>query len=144
MAEEPSPARDKTVTHSFNTAFGTEIIRIVVGPEQKVYRMHRSKLCFKIPIFITKIEETKKPRESDKGASNGKATQADGETVINFPEGNIASRDILLKWVYHSTLPALTVDRKSASGWSWDPFIFYILTDSLSLHSLSDTVMSLL
>ncbi|CZR67127.1 uncharacterized protein PAC_17026 [Phialocephala subalpina] len=97
-----SPAEERATTRSFNTAFGTEMIRIVVAPEQKcqkVYRIHKSKFCSMIPFFTTVIEQIKALQGAEAGWTN---------------------------------------------GWSWDPFAFYALTDSLALHSLSDEVINLL
>lgn len=70
--------------------------------------------------------------------------EAEEETTIFFPNGDISSWDILIRWLYHDTIPTLETDTSKTGGWNWNPFAFYALIDHLDIPSLKDKVISAL
>ncbi|KAE8442980.1 hypothetical protein EG329_002518 [Mollisiaceae sp. DMI_Dod_QoI] len=125
---------EKDDNPSFSKIFGTEIIRLLVGPEKKLYRVHKQRLCAKIPSFLIKIEDSTPPEGSVEDAK---------EIIVDLLDECVASWDILMRWVYHDTLPSLKPDT-SRSGWNWDPFALYVLADQLEITKLQDTIMDML
>lgn len=141
----------------------TNIIRLVVGPENKGYRVHKARLFVKIPLFPSLVSGNKehgigtrfrttgfKEIESSLAKTpllhvNGELVkdlpgnleegleleedEADEATTINFPAGDTSSWDILIRWVYHGSIPILETDVSKIGGWNWNPFAFYALVD---------------
>ena len=67
-----------------------------------------------------------------------------GEIVLNFPAGEVTSWDILMKWVYHGSIPELKINTSDGGTWTWDPFDLYVLVDEFNIPELKDRVISAL
>jgi len=111
----------------------TETVDIYVGPEKKLFRVHKSFLCRRIPYFDKMF--------------NGAFKEAEG--VAELPEDDPAAFDLLIEWAYNMNprrmrdLVAIT-DSKGVSRASWDAVAFYSLAKKLCLPDLQDLIMNVL
>lgn len=71
---------------------GEETVKLKVGPtteKEKVFTVHKKRLCEKIPYFNTMF--------------NG-GWKESTEQIASFPEDTFDSFDVLLEWVYSDQL----------------------------------------
>ncbi|KAF7863070.1 hypothetical protein EAF04_007153 [Stromatinia cepivora] len=116
--------RSRGETLEFIEITGTETVDIYVGPEKKLFRIHRGILCDKVPYF-------------QKMFSSGFIEGLEGK--VFFPEDSPQSFDIFYGWVYLGTLPTFKfVVEGGKSGFNWNPIFLYILADKLCLVELMD------
>ncbi|KUJ07192.1 uncharacterized protein LY89DRAFT_743192 [Mollisia scopiformis] len=170
LDHQPTSDGTKLVHSFFKTNWG-DVICFIIGPSKKVYRIHKDRLCRKIPSLLSIIaqresemeapdgeendnvseradKDAEEDSESDLGKHQQRETASEPEThlgeeiIIKFLDQDTASFDILMKWVYHDTLPSLKADYGQTSFWNWDPYAFYTLVDKFELPELKDKVMS--
>lgn len=106
---------------------GTEMVDITVGPQKKLFRVYKKALCDKVPYF-------------DKMFNSGFKESAG---YAHFPADSVESFELLMQWIYSSTLTPLKV-HKFPSGsfrFNWDDLSLYALAEKLILKDLMDTVM---
>lgn len=108
---------------------GSEMVTIRVGPEKKLFSVHKDLLCRTIPSFKDMF------KASRKGLSNGSA---------NFPDDHVESFDLLIDWVYTGSLRPLKKAPDAIPGsrgsMSWRPVYFWQLADKMGLPELQDKV----
>ncbi|KAJ8071944.1 hypothetical protein OCU04_002248 [Sclerotinia nivalis] len=123
-ADAVSLKRSRGETPDFIEITGTETVDIYVGPEKKLFRIHRGILCDKVPYF-------------QKMFSSGFVEALEGK--VFFPEDSPQSFDLFYGWVYLGTLPTFNcVDGGGESGFNWNPLLLYFLADKLCLVELMD------
>jgi hypothetical protein len=103
------------------------MVDLHVGPTKKLFRVHKTLLCKKIPYF--------------KKMFNGGFKES-SEGVGSFPEDTEESFDILIKCVYLGTLRSLTFSKNSRRNWMENPNLLsiYTLADKLCLPELMDNL----
>jgi hypothetical protein len=122
--------------------YGTEMVDIIVGLDQILYRVHKDRLCTQVPYFANLL---KKPMTSSDNTEDSQAAQ-DALPTLSFPQEQPDSFNIFLTWVYEGTLPTLkrNKDVTKHRGWNWDPFEGYLLAQHLNLPLLQDLIMEAL
>ncbi|KAF4626405.1 hypothetical protein G7Y89_g11754 [Cudoniella acicularis] len=78
----------------FIELFGTEMVKLYVGPQKHLFRVHKKVLCEKIPYFRSMFE--------------GGFKEA-GENSASFPKDTVAAFDALLSWTYTGKLRPLPI-----------------------------------
>ncbi|KAI9649496.1 hypothetical protein NHQ30_002073 [Ciborinia camelliae] len=122
-AEAVSLKRSGGQTPEFLETIGTQMVDLYVGPEKKLFRIHRGILCDKVPYF-------------QKMFSSGFVEGL--ELKAFFPEDDVKAFDLFIGWVYFGTLR--TVKHASNGGWFWDVIYLYALADKFCLPELMDLV----
>jgi hypothetical protein len=107
---------------------------VYVGPEQRLFYVHKDLICNKIPYFYEIFS----------------SYIGDPNSYISLPYDDDASFDVLIEWVYsgklrsiHATPPAVNSSPTSTSTLAWDPFSLYLLASKLLLQPLQDTIMDI-
>ncbi|KAN0095102.1 hypothetical protein V8E51_015813 [Hyaloscypha variabilis] len=111
------------------------MVDILVGPTQKLHRVHKDKLCAKAPYFSTLFNDTTTfPPDSDL------------IPTVSFPDELPSTFTIFLSWIYENHLPPLkpNKDRSKHHGWTWDVYDVYVLGQTLDLPVLQDLAMDAL
>ena len=109
------------------------MVDILVGPEKKLFRVHKTYLCRRIPYFDKMF--------------NGAFKEAQG--VAELPEDDPSTFDVLMEWTY-SVNPRRLRDLFAIAGSdgvsraSWDVVAFYALAKKLCLPDLQDLIMNVL
>ncbi|TVY93346.1 hypothetical protein LAWI1_G002208 [Lachnellula willkommii] len=111
----------------------TSMVDILVGPDKKLFRVHKTFLCRRIPYFDKMF--------------NGAFKEAGG--VAELPEDDPAAFDLLMEWTYNSNPRRLrdlvpVIDSDMVSRPSWDVVAFYALAMKLCLPDLQDLIMIVL
>jgi len=106
------------------------MVHIHVGPTQKLYTVHKDKLCKQAPYFVKVFSDTTKFPE-------------DEIPTVGFLDEKPDTFNVFLAWVYDDRLPALKPNKvpDKNHGWSWDVFDVYLLGKTLKLPVLQDQVM---
>jgi hypothetical protein len=106
---------------------GSEMVSIRVGPEKKLFSVHKEPLCRKIPYFKDLLKDGRK------GSSNNSTY---------FPDDHVESFDLLIDWVYTGAIRPLKrapdVIPGSRGSMSWRPVYFWQLADKMGLPELQD------
>lgn len=105
------------------------MIDLYVGPEEKLFRIHRGILCDKVPYF-------------QKMFSSGFIEGQEGQAF--FPEDDPEAFDLLNGWVYFGTLRPFkfTLHPPPASpSCNWDMVQLYCLADKFCLPELMDRIV---
>ncbi|TGO34766.1 hypothetical protein BHYA_0183g00180 [Botrytis hyacinthi] len=123
-AERPVKINNITAVTFLNK---TEMVDLIVGPEEALFRVHKSFLCNKIPYFDRMF--------------NGGFIEAK-ENSAKFPEDGPESFDILIEWVYSGYIRFYEVG-VSDSPESWNFIRFYALAEKLGLTQLEDHALDL-
>lgn len=111
------------------------MVDILVGPDKKLFRVHKSFLCDRIPHFDIMF--------------NG-GWKESKEQIAEFPDDDPAAFDLLIEWVYNPDpgqlrqLFSYKDLEKGQSPASWDAVSFYSLAKKLLLSDLQDLIMSAL
>jgi hypothetical protein len=100
------------------------MVDILVGPQRRLFRVHKSFLCNRIPYF-------------DKMFNSGFIEASENKATLS--EDDPDSFDVLIDWAYTGTLRPLERDKKR--GYNWEPIPFYILVEKMCLPKLMDQVM---
>lgn len=112
---------------------GADMVDLYVGPEEEHFRVHKEKLCSRIPYFEKMF--------------NGQFKKA-SDNIAKFPEDNAAAFDVLMEWVYSYDIRHIRdlVDEGTddESDPSWDAVEFYSLAEKFCLPSLQDTIMNVI
>lgn len=109
------------------------MVDILVGPDKKLFRVHKSFLCRRIPYFDKMF--------------NGAFKEAGG--VAELPEDDPAAFDLLMEWAYNSNPRRLRdlvpiTGSDTVSRPSWDVVAFYALAMKLCLPDLQDLIIIVL
>ncbi|TGO18014.1 hypothetical protein BTUL_0013g00910 [Botrytis tulipae] len=123
-AERPVKINNITAVTFLNK---TEMVDLIVGPEEALFRVHKSFLCNKIPYFDRMF--------------NGGFIEAK-ENSAKFPEDGPESFDILIEWVYSGYIRFYEVGINDSPE-SWDFLRFYALAEKLGLTQLEDRALDL-
>ncbi|KAF7900957.1 hypothetical protein EAF00_003178 [Botryotinia globosa] len=123
-AERPVKINNITAVSFLNE---TEMVELKVGPEEALFRVHKSFLCNKIPYFDRMF--------------NGGFIEAK-ENSAKFPEDDPQSFDILIEWVYSGYVRSYEVGIYGSPE-SWDFLRFYALAEKLGLTQLKDRALDL-
>ncbi|TVY82152.1 Reducing polyketide synthase [Lachnellula suecica] len=116
-------------TKGFLEQIGTEIVDIFVGPEERLFRVHKTLLCERIPYF-------------EKMFQGGFKETVEG--TARMPEDDSDAFDALLDMVvYHDKIrPLASVNNNDGSqSLNWDPIGFYGLAEKLCLFGIADHIM---
>ncbi|KAF7918332.1 hypothetical protein BELL_0018g00090 [Botrytis elliptica] len=105
----------------------TEMVDLIVGPEEALFRVHKSFLCNKIQYFDRMF--------------NGGFKEAK-ENSAKFPEGLPESFDILIEWVYSGHVRFYEVG-DNAGPENWNFLCFYALAEKLGLTQLEDRALDI-
>ncbi len=110
------------------------MVDIYVGPEETLFRVHKKRLCDRIPFF-------------EKMFKGGFKEASDN--VARLPEDDPVAFDILVDWAY-SPSPRIirdllnVTDKDGATVASWDPVAFYTLAEKYCLPELQDIIMDVM
>lgn len=107
---------------------GTEMVDLLVGPEKKLYRVHKTLLCNKAPYFEKMFKN-----EWQEASSN----------TATFPEDTVESFDLLLGWIYSAPMPPLKTKPGPVRVQSWNFVLFFALASKLCLPRLMDRLMDI-
>ncbi|EPE31711.1 POZ [Glarea lozoyensis ATCC 20868] len=124
--ENTSTKAPQTNPINFSTKFGNDLVQIIVGKEERLFTIHKTLLCNKIPYFSALF--------------NGSFAEA-AEKKACFPDDEPGSYDVLFHWVYTGVLPPLTSDNLSAPKHAWNPVAVFSLADRMIIPELMDSVM---
>ncbi|TGO83567.1 hypothetical protein BPOR_0626g00060 [Botrytis porri] len=113
---DPSKKKKSGTRTSFFKKAEIQMVEIRVGEELKLFRVHKSLLCTRVPYF-------------DKILSKGFSESITNSAVLQ--EDNTEAFDVLVDWVYTNRLPP-----EIASG-----IRRYILADKICPPELMDQVM---
>ncbi|TGO60644.1 hypothetical protein BOTNAR_0142g00150 [Botryotinia narcissicola] len=117
--DEIDPSKKKLVTRTtFLKKAGSQMVDIRVGEEMKLFRVHKSLLCTRVPYFNKMFNS---------GFSESKTNSA-----VLREDGHEAF-DVLVDWVYTSILPR--------DAGFWGLVEVYVLADKICLPELMDQVM---
>ena len=107
---------------------GFEIVTLIVGPMNKVFSVHKTRLCDKIDYF----------EKMFKGGFKESL-----ENTAEFPEDDTGSFNLMLEWVYFDTIRPLQVvsGANGVSAFSWNPILFYKLAQKLCISKLQNLIM---
>ncbi|KAF7900303.1 uncharacterized protein EAF01_007605 [Botrytis porri] len=103
----------------------TEMVDLIAGPGEALFRVHKSFICNKISYFDKMF--------------NGGFKEAK-ENSARFPEDIPESFDILIEWVYSGHIRFYEVE-VSARPESWNFLCFYALAEKLGLTQLEDRAL---
>ena len=108
------------------------MIGILVGPEQKAFRVHKNLLCTKVPYFQKIL--------------NGGFKEAT-EQVAKLPYDDPAAFGLFLEWLYVGRLPP--IPPFSVDKWKWSHLIFervklYCFAENIASPKLMDYTMTTL
>ncbi len=107
---------------------GSEIVMLNVGPEKKVYAVHKLLLRKKIDYFDKMFSSDWKESSTN---------------TASFPEDNVASFDLLIEWVYNGKVRPLKFLRQSESFlYCWRPILFWQLAEKFCIPKLQDQIMN--
>jgi hypothetical protein len=101
------------------------MIELIVGPEEKLFRVHKNILCENIPYFDKMFN------------SNFKEGQ---ELKASFPEDTSESFDVLLGWVYFGKIRRIS-SKDEPKTVLWNAFNVYSLGDKLCIEEFMDSVI---
>ena len=104
------------------------MIDVLVGPTEKLFRVHKQIICQKIPFFYSMF--------------NG-AWKQPGQTSVTLPEDSPPEFGLLLGWIYQSSVRPLTVEPGRIQC-SYNEFKFYALADKYCLPELKNDIMDML
>ncbi|TVY44211.1 hypothetical protein LSUB1_G002339 [Lachnellula subtilissima] len=137
VADKPAikplkPSQERVVGNTpFLDKVETDMVDILVGPKKKLFRVHKTYLCRRIPYFDKMF--------------NGAFKEAGG--VAELPEDDPAAFDLLMEWTYcpnprrlRDLVPITDSDKVSRA--SWDVVAFYALATKLCLPDLQDIIMN--
>ncbi|KAF7956583.1 hypothetical protein EAE96_003917 [Botrytis aclada] len=116
---------DQTPTITFLNK--TEMVDLIVGTEEALFRVHKSFLCNKMPYF-------------DKMFNGGFKEAKDNSA--KFPEDLLESFDILIEWVYSGHIRFYEV-RVNGGPENWNFLCFYALAEKLGLTQLEDRALDI-
>ncbi|PQE10898.1 BTB POZ domain-containing protein [Rutstroemia sp. NJR-2017a WRK4] len=126
-AEAVSLKSSREESPDFLETVGTEFVELSVGPEKKIFRVHKGILCDKIPYFSKMFNGDFKEGEDLKAS---------------FPEDSPESFDILLGWIYFGKIRRIS--KKAAPKVSlWDAYGVYSLGDKLCIQDFMDSVIDI-
>ncbi|CAG8954342.1 hypothetical protein HYFRA_00005966 [Hymenoscyphus fraxineus] len=112
-----------TASESYMDKLGTEMVDIYVGPEKKLFRIHKKPLCERIPHFKRTFEGEFK--EADEGVSILEDVNADAfDKLIDMV-------------VYHGNIKSLGAE----SAMAYDPVELYVLADRYLVPNVCDRIM---
>lgn len=108
---------------------GTDMVDLYVGEKEKLFRVHKKKLCDSIPYF-------------DKMFNTGFEESIDNRAY--FPDDTAICFGILIFWLYRDKLPPFSklyddVRRK----WIYHPLDLYCFADKLLLPKLKEDAINL-
>ncbi|THV44520.1 hypothetical protein BGAL_0625g00060 [Botrytis galanthina] len=117
--DEIDPSKKKSVTRTtFLKKAGSQTVDIRVGEEMKLFRVHKSLLCTRVPYF-------------NKMFNSGFSESTTNSAVLR--EDDLEAFDVLVDWVYTSILPP--------DADLWGLVGVYVLADKICLPELMDQVM---
>lgn len=112
------------------------MVDILVGPEEKLFRVHKNKLC-KISYFHRLFN------------SGFKETT---ENIARFPEDDCGAFDLLIEWVYDPSLPRFADHNQNISpakyqtrpDASWRLLDLYALAEKYCIPTLQNLAMDII
>ncbi|TGO34767.1 hypothetical protein BHYA_0183g00190 [Botrytis hyacinthi] len=120
--EMDSSKKKKPVTRTtFLKKAGSQMVDIRVGKELRLFRVHKSLLCIRVPYFDKMFNS-----EFSESITNSAVLQ----------EVNAEAFDVLVDWVYTNILPP--------DIGTWDPIEVYIVADRICLTELMDEVIDII
>ncbi|KAH6668903.1 hypothetical protein B0J14DRAFT_641646 [Halenospora varia] len=129
FSDEIKVKRTKLHESPFLREMGTEFVELFVGEEEEPFRIHKKKLCDKIPYFNTMFNSDFQEGRDSRAFS---------------PKGKVVCFDMLQYWLYHGSLPGISEFwDKSQNNWKCSLLSVYSLADKFLLPSLMDEVMDL-
>ncbi|TEY74759.1 hypothetical protein BOTCAL_0070g00260 [Botryotinia calthae] len=128
-AEAVSLRKSRGDDPEFLEIMGLEIVDIHVGPQKKLFRIHRGILCDKVPYF-------------QKMFSSGFVEGLEGKAF--FPEYDPKCFDFFMGWIYFGTLRVIDISTAtgvSKAEYDMNLLSLYSFADKLCLPELMDLVL---